>query len=171
MSDSIESRLKEERRFQPSGEFSKLARVQSHAEYTSLYRTSIDEPETFWREQTTDLVFRTPWKKFAEWDLPHAKFFVGATLNLTESCLDRHLSTEARTRAAIVWEGEPGDQRNASGRVGSPTVVQNTSLAATGSAANSSASMTSGARPAASTMAVCSSRRCPKPTWCRADAR
>ncbi len=111
MSDSIESRLKEERRFAPSAEFSKRARVQSHAEYTSLYRESIDEPEAFWREQTQDLVFRTPWKTFSEWNLPNAKFFVGATLNLTESCLDRHLSTDVRTRAALVWEGEPGDTR------------------------------------------------------------
>jgi acetyl-CoA synthetase len=111
MSDSIESRLKEDRRFVPPAEFSKHARVQSHVEYTSLYKTSLEEPETFWREHTTDLVFRTPWKKFAEWDLPRAKFFVGATLNVTESCLDRHLKTAARTRAALVFEGEPGDVR------------------------------------------------------------
>ncbi len=111
MSDSIESRLKEERRFQPSAEFIKHARITSHAEYTALYRESIDEPESFWREQTTDLVFRTPWTAFAEWNLPKAKFFVGATLNLTESCLDRHLPTDTRTRAALVWEGEPGEIR------------------------------------------------------------
>jgi acetyl-CoA synthetase len=111
MSDSIESRLKEERRFQPSAEFCKHARITSHAEYTALYKESIDEPESFWREQTTDLVFRTKWTTFAEWNLPKAKFFVGATLNLTESCLDRHLHTDARTRAALVWEGEPGDVR------------------------------------------------------------
>ncbi|MBX3189431.1 MAG: acetate--CoA ligase [Labilithrix sp.] len=111
MSDSIESRLKEERRFPPSAEFSKGARVQSHAAYTSMYELSLSDPETFWREETGDLVFRTPWKKVSEWALPHAKFFVGATLNITESCLDRHLGTSARTRAAIVWEGEPGDVR------------------------------------------------------------
>ncbi|HVH40732.1 MAG TPA: acetate--CoA ligase [Labilithrix sp.] len=111
MSDSIESRLKEDRRFQPSAAFSKAARISSHAEYTSMYRQSLDEPEEFWREHTCDLVFRTPWKTFSEWKLPNARFFVGATLNLTESCLDRHLSTDTRTRAAIVWEGEPGDVR------------------------------------------------------------
>ncbi|HEY8072503.1 MAG TPA: acetate--CoA ligase, partial [Labilithrix sp.] len=100
-----------DRRFPPSAEFSKHARIQSHAEYTSLYKTSLEEPETFWREQMTDLVFRTPWTKFSEWTLPKAKFFVGATLNITESCLDRHLHNASRTRAAIVWEGEPGDTR------------------------------------------------------------
>ncbi len=111
MSDSIESRLKEDRRFPPSAEFSKHARVTSHAEYTSLYQKSLDDPEAFWREQTCELVFRTPWKSFREWNLPQAKFFVGATLNVTESCLDRHLASAARTRAALVWEGEPGDTR------------------------------------------------------------
>ncbi|HVJ89284.1 MAG TPA: acetate--CoA ligase [Labilithrix sp.] len=111
MSDSIVSRLKEDRRFHPSAEFCKHARVTSHAEYTAMYRKSIDEPEAFWREQTFDLIFRTPWSAFAEWSLPKAKFFVGATLNITESCLDRHLCTDNRTKAAIVWEGEPGDVR------------------------------------------------------------
>mgnify|MGYP001027101402 CR=1 FL=1 len=111
MSDSIESRLKEDRRFHPSEEFSKRARVRSHEEYAALYRQSIEEPEKFWREQTQELVFRTPWKTFMEWELPKAKFFSGATLNVTESCLDRHLATDVRTRAAVVWEGEPGDVR------------------------------------------------------------
>jgi acetyl-CoA synthetase len=111
MSDSIESRLKEDRRFHPSDEFSKRARVSSHVEYMALFRKSLEEPEAFWRDETSDLVFRTPWKSFADWKLPKARFFEGATLNLTESCLDRHLATETRTRAAIVWEGEPGDTR------------------------------------------------------------
>jgi len=111
MSDSIESRLKEDRRFPPSAEFSKHAHIPSHAQYTLLHEESLKEPEAFWREHTQDLVFRTPWKTFQEWKLPHAKFFGGATLNLTESCLDRHLAGNARTRAAIVWEGEPGDVR------------------------------------------------------------
>jgi acetyl-CoA synthetase len=111
MSDRIESRLKEERKFVPSKEFSARAHVTSHAEYLSLYTTSLNDPDTFWREQTTDLVFRETWKKFSEWELPKAKFFVGAKLNLTESCLDRHLTTHRRTKAAIVWEGEPGDVR------------------------------------------------------------
>ncbi|MEA2749560.1 MAG: acetyl-CoA synthetase, partial [Myxococcales bacterium] len=111
MSDSIESHQKEVRRFPPSKEFCAKAHVQSHAAYQSMYDLSLSDPETFWRENTQDLVFRTPWKTFVEWELPHAKFFVGSTLNITESCLDRHLDTSARTRAAIVFEGEPGDVR------------------------------------------------------------
>jgi acetyl-CoA synthetase len=111
MSDSIESHQKEVGRFPPSAEFCERSLVQSHAKYQSMYDRSLEEPETFWREETQDLVFRTPWKTFSEWNLPEAKFFVGATLNVTESCLDRHLTTSARTRAAIVFEGEPGDVR------------------------------------------------------------
>ncbi len=87
MSDSIESHQKESRRFVPSSEFSAKALVQSHAAYTSLYGLSLEDPETFWREQTQDLVFRTPWKTFSEWELPAAKFFVGATLNVSEEWL------------------------------------------------------------------------------------
>jgi acetyl-CoA synthetase len=111
MSDRIESRLKEERRFPPSKAFSDHARITSHAEYEALHTKSIEEPEEFWREETTDIVFRTPPTKFLDWKLPHAKFFGGATLNITETCLDRHMKTGTRTRAAIVWEGEPGETR------------------------------------------------------------
>jgi len=111
MSDSIESHQKEVGRFAPSAEFCQRSLVQSHAKYRSMYDRSIEEPDLFWREETQDLVFRTTWKTFSEWDLPEAKFFVGATLNVSESCLDRHLTTGARNRAAIVFEGEPGDTR------------------------------------------------------------
>jgi len=109
--DSIESRLKEDRKFPPSDEFVKHARVTSHAAYTAMYQKSIESPEEFWREETQDLVFRETWKTFATWELPKAQFFVGAKLNASESCLDRHLTTARRTKAAIIFEGEPGDTR------------------------------------------------------------
>jgi len=121
MSDRIESRLKEERRFHPSPAFVARARVSSHQAYAAMYRQSIEEPEVFWREQTAELAWRAPWTKFLEWTLERdaatgsglarAKFFVGARLNVTESCLDRHLTTAHRSKAALVWEGEPGDTR------------------------------------------------------------
>jgi acetyl-CoA synthetase len=114
-SDRIESRLKEERRFHPSNAFVAHARVSSHHVYGSLYAQSLEEPDVFWREQTCDLAWRAPWSKFSEWSLRDgsatARFFVGAKLNITESCLDRHLSSSRRTKAALVWEGEPGDTR------------------------------------------------------------
>ena len=111
MSDCIESRLKEDRRFHPGAAFTNRARVTSHHAYAAMHRQSLEEPEVFWREQTADLAWRTPWTKFSEWDLPKARFFIGARLNVSESCLDQHLTTARRTKAALVWEGEPGDTR------------------------------------------------------------
>jgi acetyl-CoA synthetase len=115
MSDRIESRLKEERRFPPSAAFAGRARVTSHPAYASMYRQSLDEPDVFWREQTADLVWRTPWTQYSKWSLrpgsAKASFFLGGKLNVSESCLDRHLATPRRTKAALVWEGEPGEER------------------------------------------------------------
>jgi acetyl-CoA synthetase len=114
-SDHIESRLKEDRRLHPSSAFAARAHVSSHHAYSAMYAQSLDEPDLFWREQTSDLAWRAPWGKFSEWKLRqgsvNAKFFVGAKLNVTESCLDRHLASPRRTKAAIIWEGEPGDTR------------------------------------------------------------
>src|SRR5258708_6783123 len=114
-SDRIESRLREERRFHPSPAFVDRARVSSHHAYNALYAQSLEEPDVFWREQTCDLSWRAPWSSLVDWQIgpgsARAKFFLGAKLNVTESCLDRHLSTARRTKAALVWEGEPGDTR------------------------------------------------------------
>ena len=109
--DAITSHLKETRRFEPPADFAGSARIPSREAYDALYKESIESPETFWRRETADLVLRTPWTTTLEWKLPHAKWFQGATLNLTESCLDRHLGTAARNKAAIIWEGELGATR------------------------------------------------------------
>ncbi|UQA61561.1 acetate--CoA ligase [Polyangium aurulentum] len=109
--DAITSLLKESRKFEPPAEFARKARISSREAYDALYRESLDNPESFWRRETKDLVFRTPWTETLEWNLPHAKWFLGATLNITESCLDRHLSTPVRNKAAIIWEGEYGETR------------------------------------------------------------
>ncbi len=69
MSDRIESRLKEERRFHPSAAFADRARVSSHAAYAALHRQSLSDPDVFWREQTADLAWRASWSKFSEWAL------------------------------------------------------------------------------------------------------
>ncbi len=109
--DAITSLLKEHRRFEPPADFAASARIGSRADYDRLYRESVDDPDAFWSRETKDLVFRTPWSETLAWDLPHAKWFTGATLNITESCLDRHLGTATRNKAAIVWEGELGATR------------------------------------------------------------
>ncbi len=106
---AIETHSSDSRRFAPSPEFSARARIPSEERYLELYRESIDSPETFWRRETADLVFRTPFTKLVEENPPFCKWFLGATLNVSESCLDRHLTTPRRDARAIVWEGEPGD--------------------------------------------------------------
>ena len=111
MSTNIESHLVENRVFKPSKEFIKSARINSFAEYRKLYAESIKSPEKFWAKQAGDLLWRKKWSKVLEWRLPFAKWFVGAKLNVSENCLDRHLSGPRRNKAAIIWEGEPGDRR------------------------------------------------------------
>ena len=108
--DAISSHLKEARSFDPPPHFRKRARIASRADYERLYRESIESPETFWRRETQSLVFRKPWTRLQSWDLPHARWFEGAKLNVSESCLDRHLPHRAE-KPALVWEGEPGEVR------------------------------------------------------------
>jgi acetyl-CoA synthetase len=99
---------------EPSGEFRSKALISSFEDYQRLYRESLDEPERFWKRELSDLVFRAPWTRLLEWESPKARWFSDATLNITESCLDRHLATPTRHRAAIIWEGEKGDTRTIS---------------------------------------------------------
>jgi acetyl-CoA synthetase len=108
MSDasSISSHLKETRRFEPPAEFAARSRIGSRADYDRLYRESIDSPETFWKRETASLVWKKPWTTLLDWKLPHARWFDGATLNVTESCLDQHLATSTRDKTAILFEGE-----------------------------------------------------------------
>jgi len=107
--NAIESYSVENRTFSPSEEFVQGARIASRAKYDELYKESIESPETFWRRETSDLVFRKPWSTLREWQLPHSKWFVGAELNASESCLDRHSNTANKDKAAIIWESEPGE--------------------------------------------------------------
>ena len=112
MSDRIESRLKEERRFHPSAAFADRARVTSHHAYAAMYRQSLEEPEVFWREQTADLVWRTPWTKFSEWTLAAARSSSSARSSTSPRAASTGTSRRRGARkAAIVWEGEPGDTR------------------------------------------------------------
>jgi len=111
MSKSIESHLVENRVFKPSREFSSAARIGSLAAYRRLYETSIKHPDKFWAAQAGELVWRQKWTKALEWKPPFAKWFVGGKLNASENCLDRHLAGPRRNKAAIIWEGEPGEKR------------------------------------------------------------
>ncbi len=108
---NIESSLKEGRVFPPGAEFSSKARVSSMDVYEEMYRRSLDEPDVFWSEIASELEWFEPWSKVLEWNEPVAKWFVGAKTNMSYNCLDRHLSSWRKNRVALLWEGEPGDQR------------------------------------------------------------
>ncbi len=106
---AIESFSHETAHYAPSAEFSSKALIRSKEEYDRLYKESIESPDTFWTRETSDLVFRKKWDTLVDWQLPFAKWFLGAELNITESCLDRHLSTDRKDKKAIIWESEPGE--------------------------------------------------------------
>ena len=107
----IESVLNEQRIFPCSPAFAADAHVKSADEYERLYRESIEDPEGFWGGIGRELAWFTPPAKTLEWNCPDAKWFVGGRINLSYNCLDRHLTTARRNKAAIIWEGEPGDTR------------------------------------------------------------
>jgi acetyl-CoA synthetase len=112
LSNNIESRLIENRVFKPAKAFSKNAYISSFEEYQALYRRSIKDPEGFWSEQASELlVWHKKWKSVLEWEEPFAKWFVDGKLNVSENCLDRHLHGPRRNKAALIWEGEPGDKK------------------------------------------------------------
>ncbi|MGI9432199.1 MAG: acetate--CoA ligase [Myxococcota bacterium] len=107
----IESLLKEKRVFKPNREFAKQANwnKKTVAEYRKL---GAKNPERFWAKMAREHVsWFAPWKKTLDWKAPFAKWFVGGKLNVSYNCLDRHLDGPRRNKAAIIWEGEPGDQR------------------------------------------------------------
>jgi len=98
--------------FAPPAEFSKAASTKSMQEYERLYKSAQDQPEAFWAEQAKNLHWFKPWTKVLDWsNPPFAQWFVGGKTNLSYNCIDRHLSTWRRTKAAIVWEGENFEQR------------------------------------------------------------
>ncbi len=113
MTDStITSVSREGRVFKPSAEFKGQANLGSFATYRKLYAESVNAPEKFWGRQAREhLLWRRPFKSVLTWKLPHSKWFSGGYLNLAENCLDRHLGTHRENKAAIIFEGEPGDVR------------------------------------------------------------
>jgi acetyl-CoA synthetase len=112
MSNNIESHLVENRVFPPDPAFAKRAHISSFAQYEQMYRRSINEPEAFWADMANEhLVWHKPWNRVLEWNAPFAKWFVGGKLNVSENCLDRHVGGVRRNKAALIWEGEPGDKK------------------------------------------------------------
>jgi acetyl-CoA synthetase len=108
---NITSVLKETRVFPPPPDFAANAFIKSQAEYDLLWRRAKDDPEGFWGEQAESLHWFQRWDKVLTWHEPHAQWFTGGKINASYNCLDRHLLNGRKNKAAIVWEGEPGDSR------------------------------------------------------------
>ena len=108
----LDTVLKEARRFKPSKEFRKNAHIGSEAEYRRLYKKSIQNPKKFWADAAGELHWFKTWSTVLDAKKkPFYRWFVGGKTNLSYNCLDRHLDSATRHKAAIVWEGEPGDRR------------------------------------------------------------
>ena len=107
------SMMDEKRVFPPSKEFSEKAQIKSFEEYKKLYDRSIADPEGFWAERAEQIDWFKKWDKVLVEDFANAKheWFVGGKLNVSYNCIDRHLTTWRKNKAAIVWEGEPMDER------------------------------------------------------------
>src|SRR4051812_5545317 len=103
----IDALLNETRTFPPSDDFRNSALLSD----SSIYAKAADDPEAFWESQAKELLWFKQWDKVLEWKPPHAKWFLGGKLNVSVNCVDRHIETAKRNKAALIWEGEPGDRR------------------------------------------------------------
>ena len=99
--------LQEDRTFSPPDAF----RAAAHVRDEEVYARAERDPEAFWAGFASELEWFSPWSRVLEWKPPHAKWFVGGKLNASVNCVDRHVRTARRNKAAIIWEGEPGDRR------------------------------------------------------------
>jgi len=104
---AIEALLRENRHFPPPESF----RAQANVNDPAIYERAAQDPEAFWAGFASELEWFEPWFKVLEWEPPHARWFVGGKLNASVNCIDRHLRTARRNKAAIIWEGEPGEER------------------------------------------------------------
>ena len=106
MSD-IDVLLQENRKFAPSDEFRREALLSD----PSIYEAAARNPEGYWAKQAESLHWFQKWNKVLDWNPPRAKWFVGGKINISYNCIDRHIDTPRRNKAALIWEGEPGDRR------------------------------------------------------------
>jgi len=106
MSD-IDVLLQENRKFEPDAAFAITANVSSR----KVYDTADRDYEKFWADQARELEWIKPWDRVLDWNPPHVKWFAGGKLNIAANCIDRHVRGPRRNKAALIWEGEPGDTR------------------------------------------------------------
>jgi acetyl-CoA synthetase len=99
--------LREDRNYVPTEAFRSHAVVRDER----IYDEAAKDPEAFWARLAGELEWSRPWTTILDWQPPHAKWFVGGQLNASANCVDRHVWKGRRNKAAIIWEGEPGDKR------------------------------------------------------------
>ena len=103
---AFEALLQEDRTYPPPAEFAANANIAD----PSVYDEAMRDPEAFWARFAGELDWFKPWDTVLDWsDAPFAKWFVGGKLNAAYNCIDRHLNGPRKNKAAIIWEGEPGD--------------------------------------------------------------
>jgi acetyl-CoA synthetase len=107
----LDTVMQEERRFAPPAEFAARARIKSLAQYEQMWNEAAANIEKFWGDMAGELHWFEPYTKVLEWNEPFARWFVGGKTNVSYNCLDAHLGTPRAAKTAIIWEGEPGDQR------------------------------------------------------------
>jgi acetyl-CoA synthetase len=103
----IDVLLQEDRKFEPDASFRSAAHVSSN----DIYDKAAADPESFWANEARALEWMKPWDTVMNWTPPHVKWFEGGKLNVAVNCIDRHIRGPKRNKAALVWEGEPGDRR------------------------------------------------------------
>ena len=99
VSPEIEALLTEHRSFAPSDDFRSSALVND----PEVYDRAAKDPEAFWEGFAKELEWIKPWSRVLEWNAPDAKWFVDGKLNASANCLDRHVRTARRNKAAFIW--------------------------------------------------------------------
>lgn len=111
---TIDVLMEEERKFPPPKTFSKMAHIKSLKQYKELYKKSIKNPDAFWAKMAKEFLhWDKKWTKVSEWDFtkPSVKWFINGKLNVSYNCIDRHLNSYKRNKAAIIWEGDDGSYK------------------------------------------------------------
>jgi acetyl-CoA synthetase len=111
-SHNIENMLHEERLFPVPKAFKPQVSFKSEEEYLAAWNHAKNAPAEFWGQIAKEnLVWETPFETVMQGDMPETKWFQGGKLNASVQCVDKHIGTARQNKAAIIWEGEPGDVR------------------------------------------------------------
>ncbi|MDQ3230749.1 MAG: AMP-binding protein, partial [Pseudobdellovibrionaceae bacterium] len=112
---NITSVLHEERSFMPPKEFQAQAKIASMAQYEDIRQKAKQDPDQFWAQKAREyLHWQKDFTRVLDWQLPHAQWFADGRLNASVNCLDRHVQAGLGSKTALIWEGEPGEERRIS---------------------------------------------------------